>query len=162
MPRHETVNQQCYSCYLREARPVRVLAPAGGRELPVVPQPARLLAHVPAEREGAQRLPGLPRLVPPPWLVLRRTACLGNPVGNAELDAREHAVHCAVVQSTATTRCTAATRRPAAASSSFADRRDAVRRNLLSVGIAGLFAAAPAGARTSGKQWATQGRSRWA
>ena len=29
----------------REARAVRVLAPAGRRELPVVPQPARLVAH---------------------------------------------------------------------------------------------------------------------
>ena len=66
MLRAETVNQQCYSCHADKRGPYVFAHPLGRGELPVVPQPARLGLRQPAEREGAESVPGLPRRAAPP------------------------------------------------------------------------------------------------
>ena len=67
----------------RQARPVRVRASGGRGELRLLPQPARLVARLSAEREGAEPLPGLSRLVAAPGHVLRRPGSdVHDPRGN--------------------------------------------------------------------------------
>ena len=101
----------------REARPVRLGSPAGRGELPDLPQLARLEPRAAARREGAQRLPGLPRRLAPPRHDLRRERRLEPAAQRRPTRGSSRAA-----ASTATTTFTAATL-PRCAASSSCDRR---------------------------------------